>query len=127
MCPLLACVFLTVVCLVISYCIAVFCYLLKSSSIYPQILVMSCLKHRQYTLDLKQRVIHQHFALKHKSKEIARDLDIPLQVVQRVITTHVCTGELGGNQRGRKWHSMTSEQVEVKQSPLACRCNLSHV
>ena len=74
-------------------------------------------KRHRYTLDLKQRVIHQRFVLQRKPKTIAQDLDMPLRVVQRVLTTYRHHGIAGRNNPGRS-RAMSSEQVEVRH-PLA--------
>ncbi|KAJ6527763.1 hypothetical protein B0H19DRAFT_969672 [Mycena capillaripes] len=47
-----------------------------------------------YSKDLKQRVIYQRFTLRYKPTKIAIQLNIPLRVVQRVITTWKEIGEV---------------------------------
>ncbi|KAF8135911.1 Homeodomain-like protein, partial [Mycena galopus ATCC 62051] len=47
-----------------------------------------------YSKDLKQRVIYQRFTLGYKPTKIAIHLNIPLRVVQRVITTWKEIGEV---------------------------------
>ncbi len=42
---------------------------------------------RQYSIDLKQRIIYQAYTLGKTSTEITIDLDVPLRVVQRVKQT----------------------------------------
>ena len=82
---------------------------------------------RQYSIDLKQRVIYQAYTLGKTPTEIAIDLDIPLRVVQRVKQTW--------NQIGRVCHSkwingrhllLSPEQTQVCALYLI-PCNMSNL
>jgi transposase-like protein len=54
---------------------------------------------RQYSKDLKMRVIHQAFTLGKTSTQIAIDLDMPVRVVQRVKRTWAELGEVCRDRR----------------------------
>jgi len=47
-----------------------------------------------YSKDLKEHIIHQAFTLGSKTTQIAINLNMPLRVVQRVITTWKEIGEV---------------------------------
>src|SRR6266481_6328366 len=49
--------------------------------------------HQHYSTDLKERVIYQQFTLGKSTTEIAKDLDMLLWVVQRVLKLYEVIGE----------------------------------
>jgi transposase-like protein len=70
---------------------------------------------KQYSRDLKKRVVYQAFMLEKTTTEISTDLDIPLRVVQRVLK---CWREIGEvcKDRTRMGRAPLMKPDEVKVS-----------
>jgi hypothetical protein len=73
---------------------------------------------RRYSLDLRRRVIYQKHTLNRKTKQIARDLDIPLRVVQRILKMWADLDDLVEPSHRHKTPQLKPEHLEVRP---ACR------
>jgi transposase len=68
---------------------------------------------QRYSLDLRMRVIHQKHTLKRKTRQIARDLDIPLRVVQRILKLWKDLKDLSPPNHRHNVPKLNSEHLDV--------------
>jgi FixJ family two-component response regulator len=83
-----------------------------TTGVMPRVKTAAPVRQR-YSLDLRERVVFQRHTLGRKTKRIARELDIPLRVVQRILEMWADLGKLVEPSRAHKLPKLQWEHLEV--------------
>lgn len=74
---------------------------------------------QNYSEDLHKRVIYQHFTLDKKVANIARDLDMSQQSVERILQFWSSTGEVtlqDPGKKGKRRRVMAADEMEASST-----------